>query len=234
MNKKLDIVVIFKQDDEHYLADLRKSIPDYAKLILVTTIPSKVDRFTILANNDSESNCILEYTRDFDFAYARNKALSMATKRYIMSLDADERILTHQHQQILEYLNLFDSIDNFGGAICYNFSVKTAFQNKFGLYETEVMPQPKIFVNGSYWENTIGNMHESLIMPKYTVLYSTPITIHHVGYEITKEKQIEKIENYHYLALADRRKQIIESQRINLTTQSAIENIKKSLLNKGA
>jgi glycosyltransferase involved in cell wall biosynthesis len=229
MNKKLDIVVIFREIDKHYLIDLKQSIPNYAKLILVMTKQSDKDVLTILENSKDLSYSILEYTNTFSFSYARNQALKLSSQRYILSLDADERLLTHQHQQLLEYLKEFDKIENFGGAMMYNFSVKTAFQNEFGLYPYECMPQTKLFVNGSFWS---GDIHENINTPKNSLLFSTPILIHHIGYEITKERALEKLEEYHYIALNEKRKSILKMQKEHLTANDLLKNIKKSLIKK--
>jgi hypothetical protein len=231
MNKKLDIVVIFRQIDEHYLIDLQKSIPDYAKLILVTTVEGKKDRLIILENNEVQTLAVLEYTDVFSFSYARNKALSLSENKFILSLDADERLLQHQHQQLLEYLELFDKIDNFGGAMVYNFSVKTAQQNKYGLYPYECMPQTKLFVKGSFWT---GDIHENINIPKGTILFTTPLLIHHVGYEISKERAVEKLEEYHFIALNEKRQEITKVQKEQLTTKNVLEILKQSLINRSA
>jgi len=231
MNKKLDIVVIFREIDKHYLIDLKQSIPNYAKLILVMTKQSDKDVLTILENSDDLSYSILEYTNTFSFSYARNQALKLSSQRYILSLDADERLLTHQHQQLLEYLNEFDKIDNFGGAMMYNFSVKTAVQNELGLYPYECMPQTKLFVKGSFWT---GDIHENINTPKNSLLFSTPILIHHIGYEITKERALEKLEEYHYIALNEKRKSILKDQKEKLSSAKALEILKQSLIKRSA
>ena len=167
MIKLLDVVVIFREEDKHYLHDLRKSIPSFAKLILVMTKGSDKDTLTILENNENETYAILEYTEVFSFSYARNQALRLSDKKFILSLDADERLLIHQHEQLKLHILEYDKLDNFGGAMFYNFSVKTFCQNKYGLYDTEVMPQCKLFIKGSFWQ---GDIHENISMICQTYL----------------------------------------------------------------
>lgn len=227
MNKILDIVVIFRDEDKDYLHDLQKSIPSYAKLILVLTKQSDKDVLSILQNDNDVTFAILEYTGVFSFGYARNQALKLSKSKFILSLDADERLLTHQHQQLYLHLLEYNELADFGGAMMYNVSVKTFSQNKYGLYNTEIMPQTKLFVKGSFW---IGDIHENISIPKGTILYTTPILIHHVGYEISKEKRAEKITEYHRIALNEKRKSIVEKQKEQLTANDLLKNIKQQLI----
>lgn len=229
MIKLLDVVVIFREEDKHYLHDLRKSIPNFAKLILVMTKSSDKDTLSILENNKNETYAILEYTEMFSFCYARNQALRLSDKKFILSLDADERLLTHQHEQLRLHILEYDKLDNFGGAMFYNFSVKTFCQNKYGLYDTEVMPQCKLFVKGSFWQ---GDIHENISIPKDKIIYSTPLVIHHIGYEVAKERMAEKIEEYHHIALYEKSKTIAKMQKDHLTANDLLTNIKKQLIKK--
>jgi glycosyltransferase involved in cell wall biosynthesis len=229
MIKLLDVVVIFREEDKHYLHDLRKSIPNYAKLILVMTKSSDKDTLTILENNENETYAILEYTEVFSFCYARNQALRLSDKKFILSLDADERLLIHQHEQLKLHILEYDKLDNFGGAMFYNFSVKTFCQNKYGLYDTEVMPQCKLFIKGSFWQ---GDIHENISIPKDKIIYSTPLVIHHIGYEVAKERMAEKIEQYHHIALYEKSKKISKMQKDYLTANDLLKNIKKQLIKK--
>jgi glycosyltransferase involved in cell wall biosynthesis len=229
MIKLLDIVVIFREEDKHYLHDLRKSIPNFAKLILVMTKSSDKDTLTILENNENETYAILEYTEVFSFCYARNQALRLSDKKFILSLDADERLLIHQHEQLKLHILEYDKLDNFGGAMFYNFSVKTFCQNKYGLYDTEVMPQCKLFVKGSFWQ---GDIHENISIPKNKIIYSTPLVIHHIGYEVAKERMAQKIEEYQHIALYEKSKKISKVQKDYLTANDLLKNIKKQLIKK--
>lgn len=229
MIKLLDVVVIFREEDKHYLHDLRKSIPSFAKLILVMTKSSDKDTLSILENNENQTYAILEYTGIFSFCYARNQALRLSDKKFILTLDADERLLTHQHEQLRLHILEYDKLDNFGGAMFYNFSVKTFCQNKYGLYDTEVMPQCKLFIKGSFWQ---GDIHENISIPKDKIIYSTPLVIHHIGYEVAKERMAEKIEEYHHIALYEKSKTIAKMQKDHLTANDLLTNIKKQLIKK--
>ena len=229
MIKLLDVVVIFREEDKHYLHDLRKSIPNFAKLILVMTKSSDKDTLSILENNENQTYAILEYTEMFSFCYARNQALRLSDKKFILTLDADERLLTHQHEQLRLHILEYDKLENFGGAMFYNFSVKTFCQNKYGLYDTEVMPQCKLFVKGSFWQ---GDIHENISIPKDKIIYSTPLVIHHIGYEVAKERMAEKIEEYHHIALYEKSKTIAKMQKDHLTANDLLTNIKKQLIKK--
>jgi glycosyltransferase involved in cell wall biosynthesis len=229
MIKLLDVVVIFREEDKHFLHDLRKSIPNFAKLILVMTKSSDKDTLTILENNENETYAILEYTEVFSFCYARNQALRLSDKKFILSLDADERLLIHQHEQLKLHILEYDKLDNFGGAMFYNFSVKTFCQNKYGLYDTEVMPQCKLFVKGSFWQ---GDIHENISIPKDKIIYSTPLVVHHIGYEVAKERMAQKIEEYQHIALYEKSKKISKVQKDYLTANDLLKNIKKQLIKK--
>ena len=229
MIKLLDVVVIFREEDKHYLHDLRKSLPNFAKLILVMTKSSDKDTLSILENNENQTYAILEYTEVFSFCYARNQALRLSDKKFILTLDADERLLTHQHEQLKLHILEYDKLENFGGAMFYNFSVKTFCQNKYGLYDTEVMPQCKLFVKGSFWQ---GDIHENISIPKDKIIYSTPLVIHHIGYEVAKERMAEKIEEYHHIALYEKSKTIAKMQKDHLTANDLLTNIKKQLIKK--
>ena len=91
--------------------------------------------------------------------------------------------------------------------------------------------QTKLFVKGSFWS---GDIHENINTPKNSLLFSTPILIHHIGYEITKERAVEKLEEYHYIALNEKRKEIVKKQKEQLTTTKALEILKQSLIKRSA
>src|SRR5271163_4832494 len=84
----LSVCMIVK-NEERFLAQCLRSVADVADEIIIVDTGS-TDRTIEIATSFGAT--VIEREWRNDFAWARNQALELATKRWILSLDADEEV----------------------------------------------------------------------------------------------------------------------------------------------
>ena len=84
----LSICMIVK-NEEHHLGDCLKNVKDFCDEIIVVDTGS-TDNTTKIAENYGA--CVIHSNWCDDFSYSRNISLEQATKRWILWLDADDRV----------------------------------------------------------------------------------------------------------------------------------------------
>lgn len=119
----LSIVVIYCKNDRDLIFRLMDSCPKWAEIIICETKPSKarIDLLYNLGQTGRITKAVWYYPEDrFDFAKAKNAAKSLAKKKWILSLDADEYLDITQHKWLYDLLN--DTPDWVGGYKCTQWS----------------------------------------------------------------------------------------------------------------
>jgi glycosyltransferase involved in cell wall biosynthesis len=178
----LSIVTIYREEDEHLLWDMINSIPKYANLVLVKTVPGEKDyEFSEVVKDGEATMATLEYSGNFDFSKARNKAQTLADRDWIFHLDSDDRLIPSQFEQmrlVLEQTpeDVFALIVNvMNYALLLTDPPKHEWRNDLQL---------KLIRNKNIqWE---GILHETVELEIYRQdkkIVLSPILVHHVGYE---------------------------------------------------
>jgi hypothetical protein len=230
MNKRVNVVCIYATKDEIYLKDLVESLPKEFGVILCNTIQSVEDKVELVFEDVNSNTKIykLFYTGDFKFNVIRNRALDLSLDcDLILSIDADERLLIHQHKDLIKAINDIserEDYENFGGLFFHNLSTFLHKRDNYGFYERALVPQIKLFKSELRY---IKNIHENLDLKDKFVIES-PFIIHHVGYEISENEMLSKLERNHRIALLE----LSENVNKNMVneTKREIENIKNRLL----
>jgi glycosyltransferase involved in cell wall biosynthesis len=197
----LSFCILYHDDDEQYLQGNLDSIPEGQEIILVKTTPTKeviyqfpiIKPLQVIEGNPVKHHEYLYYkdikspydykNNTFNFADARNKAASMASGRFIVSLDADERISIEKDEiEALEKLP-----ESVGG-----------IQVSLHSYANEpdpvriTRPLLRIYMNGLQY---IHRCHEQIlpaIQSENLQVVDTSILIKHIGYQAT-EKHVDKM-----------------------------------------
>lgn len=183
-------VCIIAKNEEKFLPDCLDSIKTVAnEIILVDTGSS--DRTVEIAKS---YNCkVFNFPWQNDFSKARNFALEKAQSDWILSIDADERLLNPDALSS----KLKKVKKNIGGFLINVVSEATRADGKFDVYSTSLLrlfrSQPKI--------RFYGIIHEQIIDPIQELnlkIENSDIQFLHLGYthdlEQMKKKQLRNLE----------------------------------------
>lgn len=198
----ISIVVIYRPEDEPYLDELILSIPRKdVEVVLARTLKADVEEYTskIIQDKGIYRMVDIYYPENemFHFGKARNEANKYAQEKYIMSLDADERLIESQHPMIFQYVNIMDKNPNMWGLKAFNLSTIPDFLgdnvSQFRVADGE---QVKIYRNipEIYF---IGGIHETVstsITNNMKSVLSTPVIVLHIGYNTDIDTMIRKAE----------------------------------------
>lgn len=135
-----------------------------------------------------------------DFAAARNEAISHAKGKWILYLDADERI---KYPDFEHLRNMIRQMDNsIGGLVCNIVSIHT---NLTGSSETHKGGYPRLFRNLGYPKiKFTGRVHEQItpsLRENGLELAFTDIEIEHLGYNVSTEIMEAKVKRNYTLLL---------------------------------
>ena len=197
---RYSVVIIFSQEDQKHIQKCLDTVPPEAEIILVKTVPVSVDEsyhsgrlwykdweltnvtkgvkhtFAEFHYLDVEDSGIIP-----DFSAARNAAKSLATREWILSLDADERLITDQHELINEAIE--HAPGDIGGFISGNVSNIANVKDEKGMFRN-ISRQVRLFrnLNGLDWT---GRGHETVefsIEELGLKIQEIPLCLFHTGY----------------------------------------------------
>ncbi len=186
---EISVCIIVKNEQE-LLAGCLESVKSFASEIIVVDTGSDDDTMAIARQFGCK---VVESAWRNDFSYSRNIALGHATKPFILSIDADERISNPD-----EVINaISDSPENIGGWLV---EIISKAVRKDGSKDTYISNLLRIFVNHPK-VRFYGAIHEQIVEPILELGYklrNTPIKIDHLGYgfdsEAMKKKQLRNLE----------------------------------------
>ena len=196
----LSVVTIYNKAHEHYLKEMINSIPKWCELILVETIIKEKasdlydiqkDHNITLAKLDFKEN----YEFDIDFSALRNKAKELATGKWILSLDADERLLVHQHEAFKHACEKYEKDNDVyafsNTSISWVKDLTRQYKEKIPMATNGI--QIRLFKNDKNikWFSKIHETVERSVSQLGKKIIPTGIIIHHEGY-MESEKDMEK------------------------------------------
>lgn len=185
----LSIVIIFREEDTHYLKTLLATLPKDVEIVVCKTIPVKEG----LCLNDQqaieEGNIVFAkyYYKEFDFAEARNYAKRFAKKSWIFSLDADEYLSPRALGLIKDITENIDS--KIGGILC---RIADAIPNE----QTYMHSILRLFRNHKDIKFEFA-CHEQIydnIVNAGFLIGDSNIFIEHTGYLVAEDKLLEKLQ----------------------------------------
>jgi len=208
---RYSVVIIYNETDQKFILECIDSIPTEAEIVLVKTVLFDVNEcFEIgylwnvpskLTNVQKGARHIMaeyHYRDDIgdgiinDFADARNKAKSLATKEWILSLDADERIIIAQHKLLNEVLETVEG--NIGGFITGNVSNISAVKDEKKQMYRNIGRQIRLFRNlsGIDWELNVHEVVDFSLKRVGFKVEEIPFCLFHEGYNTTPEEIYKK------------------------------------------
>jgi len=199
----MTFVILYCQEDYHYLEDCIKSLPKGFKTIICATksvdgIPSSVkelDEYYIESSsiNGDFTHAVMNYRGDFDFSKARNLAKSLTDDEWIFSLDADERLSHSQHSELIQLSRQLETeTPEVMGCYVYNYSF-FAHQTHNGDQLVALVKQCRIFRNSLKWINAAHEMIDRPIFEAKGEILISSILIIHEGYKQPLEVFAEKL-----------------------------------------
>ncbi len=171
------------KNEEKYLRDCLESVKDVVDEIVIVDTGSTDQTLKIAKEYDAK---IFHFEWINDFSEARNYALSKTSGRWVLYLDADERLSNDSKKELKEIV-----LKNENAAYkCIVSSIDThnSKPNVFK-YPRLFKYNPKLKFVGSIHEQ----IYDSLLKEKYKIKESS-IEIIHVGYDIGKEEMNKKAE----------------------------------------
>ena len=196
-------VCILVGDDIHYLDGLIASLPEWAEVITVFTkrqdlLESKellsAPRFYNIKKEGRFTAATYLWSGTFNFAKARNKALSLATTQWVLHLDPDERLMPYQHTYLKHIIE--NAGKTVGAYINRSYSLIAGDKDQDGYMTEEVLRQVRLHRNttGIEFANSLHESIDDSIIANGLQIHDSQLFVHHLGYEIPKEKLRAKIE----------------------------------------
>ncbi len=183
MKHKLSVCIIAK-NEEKMLGDCIDSLSSCADEIIVVDTGSSDNTVNIAKNKGAK---VFFFEWNDSFADARNYALSQANGDFILSIDADERLLNPE-----SLINTLDnSIDIIGGWLVEVVSNVSISQNSMHSYSSNLL---RLFRNSSdiRYEGIIHEQVLNSIARKKLKVINSPVKFSHLGYDISPEQMKKK------------------------------------------
>lgn len=189
----LSVCILYHDGDKKYIPDCVESLPNDAEIILMKTIPGKEWKIGEILENGLRKHIELEYPEnEFHFAKARNYCKSFATREWILSLDADERLASCQHEELNKLL--WKVNPDVWGLFTQNNGMIPTFIYKEAPVRIHAR-QCRLFRNKNIeWYGSVHETIERDIYKKEKLVTDCNIQIIHVGYEISLEDMTKKLE----------------------------------------
>lgn len=191
-NHNLSFYCITRDEDRHFLTAMLDTLPKGCEVVLVNTVhdPEQDGKLTVERNEELNGQHFVVATYRYagwDFAEARNAALSLCTRGWCFWMDTDDRLIDWQHPDIIDITKLPPGI---GGVWvgCYGF--QPAYKdNEKGSYYAVSHLRAHRNIAGLQWR---GKVHEQLDPQIRELGFTTveaDIGIYHVGY-VTDRKTL--------------------------------------------
>jgi glycosyltransferase involved in cell wall biosynthesis len=203
----------FKQRNEKPLITLSMIVKNEEKMLAgcLDSVIDLVDEIVIVdtGSTDKTKDIAKLYNAklyDFkwvdDFAVARNEALKYSTGKWILYLDADERIDIKNLDVNKLRNDLKNAPDNLGGIVL---TIESDHSNMDGSTEKHRGGYPRLFKNLGYPKVYFkGRVHEQItpsLMEHNLGMISSDIKIIHEGYNIPEEEMQKKLKRNYTLLL---------------------------------
>ena len=207
----LSCVILYNDDDSGFVHGCLRTLPNYAEVILmktkqvpinVTTSPDgqiiidnpRIEPFNVTKSNDGKITMMEMEYKDLDLADLRNIAKKYAGGKWILSIDPDERLMVHQHEDLKKML---DNVPQDCGALT---NVNVGWYNgeidsETNMPQWHLIHQVRIFRNKSEftWRSMIHEDIKHCIINKGYKIYPSETIIHHLGYKRTPEQLMNKL-----------------------------------------
>lgn len=196
-NKKLLSLSMIVKNEENFLEGCLESVQGIVDEIVIVDTGS-TDRTIEIAERYNAKIHYFEWIDDF--AAARNEALKHCTSKWILYLDADERLKVQEKDTLRNYL--LSLSDEIGGINCI---IESEHSKLDGNSEIHRGGYPRLFRNLGYPKIQFrGRVHEQIspsILENGKTFINSDIIIEHLGYNREREVMEQKIKRNYTLLL---------------------------------
>lgn len=179
------------KNEEKYLAECLESVKDLADEIVIVDTGSTDNTIEIAKKYNAK---IYNFNWVNDFSAARNFALSKSNGKWILYLDADERLHPNSKSLLKDYIST---------------STNAAFCNVISLGSNQgssnIMQYARLFPNNKnlLFEGAVHEQIEPSLIKNGYLLEKTKIEIIHLGYDVNNDILAEKAKRNLDLLLKD-------------------------------
>lgn len=196
-NRPLLSLTMIVKDEAEFLRGCLESVEGIADEIIIVDTGSTDGTIDIAKEF---TNNVFTYKWNDDFASARNEALKKANAKWILYLDADERLNVTDKDKFREFLaNLDESI---GGINCI---IESEHYKLDGSSEIHRGGYPRLFRNLGFPKiNFRGRVHEQIspsILEQGLSFINSDIKIIHLGYNRERSEMEKKVQRNYRLLL---------------------------------
>lgn len=196
----VSFVCIAAETDAHYVMNMLKTIPAKSEVVILWN--KRGDDGSVVHRKDVDfaNGTVVKYYQtewqELDFAALRNTAIALASREWIMWMDADDRLLTHQHGFFLG--KLLEYPPGVGGLTCGCVGMQPLPQTSNGPQEVVRYHEPhiRLFRNG-YGFHFEGRAHEQIgwsVQEQAFMIVQCSLLVHHVGYETDADTMHAKLD----------------------------------------
>jgi glycosyltransferase involved in cell wall biosynthesis len=194
----LSVCTIFRNEEDFLPGWLDNILPFADELVLVDTGSTDKSRSII---NDRGLE-VVDFSWCDDFSAARNFSLSLAKGDWVLVLDCDDRLLSADFQNLLDFLS--SSSSKADGYLFNYLNVKSGKWDAADRVLHSVQTQLRLFRNFRNYSYS-GIVHEN-IAPSIEAaggnLAQSPVPIYHLGYagelfQKKKQRNLKLIERYY-------------------------------------
>jgi hypothetical protein len=192
----LSFYTITRKEDSHYLRGMLDTLPQGIECVIVNTVhdASKAGTITLDKREDIDGiSYVLAsyYYSAWDFAEARNAALALCSRSWCFWMDTDDRLMTWQHQNILEITQLPAGV---AGVMvgCYGYQPPYE-ENKRGAFYAVPHCRAHRNIQGIGWRGKVHEQIEPQIKDMGFTTVEADIGVYHVGYVVDKDTLTKKM-----------------------------------------
>ena len=197
-NQKLISVCMIVKNEEKMLEGCLESVKNIADEIIIVDTGSTDSTVEIAIKYNAR---IFYFAWIDDFSAARNESIKYATAKWILYLDADERLTEIGQNQIRNLVSTANS--DIGGYFC---TIESDHSKLDGSAEKHRGGYPRLFRNLGFPNiKFMGRVHEQIspsIIAAKKIILASDIIIEHLGYNLPHEDMEKKVKRNYNMLLA--------------------------------
>lgn len=192
----LTFYTITRKDDHHFLRGMIETLPKGIECVILNTVHNPADdgSLTVDRKETIEGNEFVFATfkyASWDFAAARNAALSLCNRSWCFWMDSDDRLMSFQHQTIKEITQLPPGVAGVRVG-CYGYQPPYE-ENQPGAFYAVSHCRAHRNIQGLEWRGKVHEQIEPQIKDMGFTTVEADIGVYHVGYVIDKDGLTKKM-----------------------------------------
>lgn len=190
----LSVVIIYSEADREPLKNCLSSLPPWAEKVLIETVPGDEWKLKKGIKNEYLKTGTIYYPRgEFRFDHARNRAKKLATKKWILSLDADEYLVQNEWDFLKKIVS--ETADDIGGYQCTQYSWASGLPKAPGTAGRMAIETIRLFKNcpAIWFEFPIHEVVDNTIRRCGYKIDDCKLSIIHDGYAKPLPEMKEKL-----------------------------------------